>query len=290
MTLRIQPVGPSMLFACFILAGSTLTSQASAQPAETKDEKDLLKGPAAAEAPASKAARTLVKRDYEGKLERLDIRPEPAAIAMLDLDAPTRRAADDITRHRAAQIAAALKAHRALLLEIQGANQAGDRAGAMPKIREFREKAPDLFEPPLVDRYVAVLPPDQVAEFKRLVNEYNQAFIADQVAERPQGAARQAPPEMQARRLEAMQTIRELAQTLGATVQERRERLDAALLAVDASPEVGEKIRAIIRKAAESTTDGDLTPELRRQTNQQIMELLTPEQRRLWMQRLRDGQ
>ncbi|MFN7315176.1 MAG: hypothetical protein ACK5VN_05840, partial [Phycisphaerae bacterium] len=62
--------------------------------ARADDDADSLAGPKIAAKDAEK--RTIVRRDFQGKLERLDERPEIAAVRMLPLDEATRAAVDTI--------------------------------------------------------------------------------------------------------------------------------------------------------------------------------------------------
>lgn len=286
-------------FTRVLLVLTCLPLTATAQPGDAKPlddrsaEENPLRGPKLVAAGASTKP-TIVARTFEGKLEQLDTRPEFAAIEVMTFDDATRAKLDALRTTRTAEIDAALKANLPLFLEIQGANQAGDRAGAMPLIRKLREAAPEIFDPPLTDRFVALLSPQDAATFRGIVDEYNQALAkeraGDQKGDQMGGRGEPRPrPGIDARRTETMQTIRELARALGSTVAERRERLDGALQAIDASPELGEKIRSIIRESAAQAPAGQLSSEQRAATTRRIFELLTPDQRRLWIQHLRDG-
>lgn len=273
-----------------LLALTCLPLAATAQPGDAQPAEDNpLRGPKLVTAGAPTKP-TIVTRTFEGKLEQLDTRPEFAAIEVMTFDEATRAKLDALRTTRTAEIDAALKANLPLFLEIQGANQAGDRAGAMPLIRKLREAAPEIFDPPLTDRFVAIMSPQDAATFRGIVNEYNQAFAKERAGDQTGGRGETRPrPGIDSRRTETMQTIRELARALGSTVAERRERLDGALQAIDASPELGEKIRSIIRESAAQAPAGQLSSEQRAETTRRIFELLTPEQRRLWLQHLRDG-
>lgn len=284
--MRSTPHSRTFLPATLMLAAA---SSVIAQPATEPQAPDLLRGPAMKTTEPSGPARTLVRRDFEGKLERLETRPEAAAIGVMEFDAATRAALDELTTRRAAEINAALRANMPLFLEIQAANQSGDRAGAAPLIRKLVAAAPGIFSPPLANRYAALMSAQDAATFRAMVDEYNQAVFLEQALEAPGASRPAAGRELNPRRVESMQTIREMARALNATVTERRERLDAALKAIDASPELGDQIRSIVRASAEKSAGGELTQEQRRDSTRQILELLTPEQRRTWLAHLRGG-
>ena len=71
--------------------------------------------------------------------------------------------------------------------------------------------------------------------------------------------------------------LREMGRSLGALVNERRERTAALIQAVDATPEQAEKIEKIFRSQTQGAQTR--TPESRGRIMREILELLTPEQR-----------
>src|ERR1043165_9115132 len=158
-----------------------------------KEDASPLAGPKVAVAPEAKS---LVKREYGGALVKLELRPERAAIDLLGLSDDERKPVDQLFMERAKAVSTLLQDHLSLFLEIQGARQAAGagapspegerpRDALAPKIRELRELAAPLVEPMLADQVAAKLPEGKVAEFRRLVKEYTDAFGAETQKDRP---------------------------------------------------------------------------------------------------------
>ncbi|MBL8990814.1 MAG: hypothetical protein JNJ48_04450 [Phycisphaerae bacterium] len=247
---------------------------------------------------AAKAPTTLVKRDFDGKLERLDRRPEAAALDLLGLTAEERSGADKLLAERAAKVSVLLADHYALFLSLQGARQGGAGAEELrPKMREFREAAGGLIDPPLAQQVAATLPEGKRAEFSRLVGEYIRAMSEEEAASRRGGEpamegdrpAGRRPERAGAApmRMELNLLLRETARTLNAMVTERRERMDEVLKAVEATDEQAEKIRRLARENAAEGGGMKQTEAQRAELARKILEVLTPEQRRKWVEATR---
>ncbi|MEY3230368.1 MAG: hypothetical protein RL689_457, partial [Planctomycetota bacterium] len=165
------------------------------------------------------------------------------------------------------------------------------------KMREFREAASGLLNPPLAKQLSATLPDAKRAEFRRLVNEYTSAMTEDEAAarrggmqamdgERPAGR-RPERAGAAAMMMEMNLLLRETGRGLAAKVTERRERMDELLKAVDATDEQAEKIRRLARESASETSGYKQTEAQRAELTRKILDVLTPEQRRTWMEAMR---
>jgi hypothetical protein len=230
---------------------------------------------------------TLVQREMGGALVRLEVRPEEAAIDLLGLNTEQRAAAGKVIRERFAQVSKSLSEHYDLFLKIAGARQGGAaREELAPMIRDFREAAAPLFEPPLAERVAAALPEEKREKFRSLVEEYKKALLEDEATKRQARESVSAQRAMA--RVEINLTLREMGRALRATVQDRRERSEELIKKLDATPEQEERIRKIIREVAgKEGVVGELKEEKRREMMQRILAELTPEQRRAAMERLR---
>ncbi len=277
---------------------------------------DALRGPAVKEGPKTIS---LVKRDMTGKLERLDTRPEQAALDLLGLTADQRKGPDKVLSDRYAAVTKLLQAHQDLFLKIQQGRQAGAKPDELrPQMREMREHAAPLLENPLQDQVSLALPDDKRAEFRMIVDEYKRASAAEEPGGFGQGAGKgggggrgrgQTEPEGQdgdamvkpkatpkasaaepiPPRVEMNLLLREMARALNAIVVERKEHMDSFLKAVDATPEQEAQIRAVVRSATDKgdtkpTGAREPTPDERRANWEKIMALLTPDQRRKAME------
>jgi hypothetical protein len=228
---------------------------------------------------------------------------------LLALSADQRAKVDELVASRAADVSAALHDNMDLFLEIQAARQGNDFAGARPLMRQLRQKVTSLIDPPLSEQVAEQLPQASREEFTRLVSEYTQALAAEESAGRNPAASGPDSDRTQRRqtatrpgstigaaagaRYELNQLVREMARTLSSIVSERRERTEALITAVEATPEQQARIEAILRQMAEQNrtagNTGASTPaaERRAESISQIMTLLAPEQQKKFREFLR---
>lgn len=293
------------------MAPTSQPSQPSIKPAgkAAPDSDSPLAGPKVDKAPAGK---TLVERNFDGSLVRLEERPERAAIDLLALTPEQRKTALALFDERGAAVQKLLYDHFDTFLAVQAARQGGafrpggdakEREQLAPRMKEIHDAAAEagLVRPPLVEQVAKVLPEDQGPEFRRLVSEYMTALEAQNQREAgpmqgaftrpgsptPDGPRRGYGPGPE--RTEMNLLLREVARTLGGIVQERKERLEALFKAVDATPEQRTAIEKIIREGAEKNRGRPPTPEQRAENFRKIMDLLTPEQREKAREQLRGG-
>lgn len=258
------------------------------------------------------ASRTLVRREFDGRLIRLDVRPEQAALDLLDLTPAQREATGKILAERFAACTRMATDNYELFLALQaarqggaggppgpsqagatGAGQSGERAQLMSLVRRFREAGQHLLTPSLADTLSAALDAERARGLHQLCDEYIRALADEDTATRspdaqgaPGGQPRQGP--LAARvRVETNLLIREVARSFGSLVASRRDRTEELLKAIEPeSPEQEAKIRATIRTMGEK---GGLTPtnEQRGELIRAVMAELSPEQRRRLLAHLR---
>lgn len=263
--------------ALFMLSGALSASAGATQPQPA----DPLSGPKVA---VGHTQATIVERDMQGKLVRLDERPEAAAVMKLHLDGEHRAAAEKVLAERFAQASAILLAHLDEFTQIQSARQSGDRAAAEPLVRKFREVVQPMMDPLLVEKVAGVLSPEQAAELRRMVKEYVDALAAEEgpAGQESQGKGPARPAgnsgPRAASRVEMNLVLRELARSLSSLVTERRERTEGILKASEATPEQEADIRRIIRETGEKGAKA--TQDERAAVMGKIMQVLTPDQRR----------
>jgi hypothetical protein len=286
----ITPQRP-VLHASALAAVLTVAGLAAGAGLHGPGDGDVLRGPTVRQ---REKPSTLVKRDMNGQLERLEMRPEQAALDLLGLTVEQRKDADAVLAKRYVSVTALLRENWELFQKLLTARQAGAKAEEIrPLIRQFRPIAAPLLNPGLEEQVAGALPEEKRAEFKRIVDEYK-AVIA---AEPPPGAG--GGPEMSGRapsgaeRIEVNLLLREMARSLKGIVDERREHMDAFLKAIDATPEQEAKIRELTRAAAESSRKngaiGEPSREERSATWRKIMDVLTPEQRAKAIEARRSG-
>lgn len=126
------------------------------------------------------AAATLIERDGDGRIKRLDLDPALAALEMVALDAKTREEVDKVLVARMTVLDRIVRDNFIAIAELGQANQAGDRKAARKLLAELYAKArPYLSRGPLVEELRPVLPAETHAKLSTLVNEYTKACIDD---------------------------------------------------------------------------------------------------------------
>jgi hypothetical protein len=143
-----------------------------------------LEGPKVAR-PAEQA-RTLIHRDFDGRLKRLETEPVGAAIAMMELSSSERAAAEKILLDRKADLDAILRDNIPLVMRAQGAFKPGNNGEGQAAVRDLYEKArPVLAKGPLLEQVAAALPKEKADELRRLFNDYMAAAVEDRLASGP---------------------------------------------------------------------------------------------------------
>lgn len=153
---------------------------ASSPPAQPDDPADAaaLRGPAVT--PRASRSKTLVERDFDQRLKRLEEPPVYAAARLLELGPEERIAVNRVLDERRAMFDALVKDHLREVAALAQARQAGDAEGTRTALRELMTAArPILAKGPLVDQVKSVIAKEHGAELDRLVREYAQASIAD---------------------------------------------------------------------------------------------------------------
>lgn len=161
----------------------------TAQPAD-----DILSGPKVEE---TQAERSLVRRNFQGKVQRLDTNPAEAAAELLSLDASTRAKVKAILDKRAATLDKIVRDNLELLLKFQNTP---DRRGKLALLRDARE----VFKPldadgKLQDQIAAALPKDQADRYKEILEGYWQTLVADAEQEARGGKDKATAAEIRAR-------------------------------------------------------------------------------------------
>ena len=161
----------------------------SAPPAEVRPSP--LAGP---QVSAESTRPTLLERDFNGTLKRLEIPADEAALAHVGLSPEARAKADAILAERAAILDEAVWDNLELLVRAQSARAAGDTAESMAILREFGEKLRPLRQRGrLGDELRAVMTPEQAAQHQALVRQYWEAIVDEGVAAARDANASSAP-------------------------------------------------------------------------------------------------
>lgn len=221
-------------------------------------------------------APTLVARDFDGKVKRLDEPAEEAALRLLTLSDAEKSKAAAITAARAAILDAVLADNIPLLLKLQGLRDGSARDEGLAALRELSAKLRPLRERGrLRDEIAGALTPENASKFIPLVDEYWKAVLAERAAMEGE-SVRPA----QAAGREVLQAIgQEIRRSYERVVGGRQKQLDEALARLSLSPEKEASLRLLVSNHFQATL-GTPTPAQQREFVAAFMKELTPEQRR----------
>lgn len=165
-----------------VLIVSLATLSASAQQDRSPPEAPLAGPQVGVHVQTGKSSLTLVRREFDGRLMRIESEPVAAAIAIMELSPADRQRADKVLLDRAVAIDRLLQDNMRLVLELQNAFQPGDDGDGQRALASLYEQAKPIFlKGQLVDLVAAQLPADQARELKRIVDDYRQAGIQDRM-------------------------------------------------------------------------------------------------------------
>ncbi|MEZ6232815.1 MAG: hypothetical protein R3B68_01380 [Phycisphaerales bacterium] len=255
-----------------------------AQPGDTApDQADppILRGPSVE--PAAHAD-SLIRLAYDGRVQRLeDIRPEVAALELLDLSDQTRAALDALIQERAAFLDQAVLEHYDILLELYAAFGAGEQGEVARLYMEFAGHLQPLFEGGGLARQLArEMPRTQAREYARLLRDYYQA-VAQDALDHPDAARGTAANLQEATRNERIGVLlQEVGRSFSRIVQQKTQQLEEVLAALRLEPDREAEIRALVEEIAQ---DFGLNPteSEKREIFARVMGELTPAERQRLM-------
>ncbi len=153
---------------------------AAAQPAS---DGDALRGPTLRKQ-TEETDRSIVQRDFQGRLKKLEENPALAALAKVSLTPEERERVDRVIGERAAAIDTIVRDNLRLVVEFVTAKQAGESAEASALQSRVLEKAmPFIRRGPLVNELRAALPEEKYSALRGMVDEYHRALTADRAAD-----------------------------------------------------------------------------------------------------------
>lgn len=255
-----------------LLASLALPAAATAQT-ETPAP---LQGPRVSEPDAKP---TLVQRDFAGKLRRLEVSPEEAALALMKLDAEAEAKTRSILNERTAILDRIVLENLDLVVRIHNARAGGDRRELLMLLAELSVALKPLTDRgTLSEELVGALSLDQAVTFKALVREYNQAAAAETQAE-----ARAAGERLTVRQVAAREALIVLGTDIKRSYQRqiasKTAEFEQMLVQLDLTPEQESKVRRMVLDYA-AAAKGKPSQDQRRALFYRIMEVLDAEQQR----------
>lgn len=129
------------------------------------------------------AAASLVERDFDGRLKRLEGLPVEAALDRMNLTDAQRDAAAKPLRDRSLAIEKILRENLKLVIDAQAAFKPGDDGRGQRAVAKLYELAqPVLGGPKPLDLAAAALDESHARELRRIVGEYTKAAVEDRMA------------------------------------------------------------------------------------------------------------
>jgi len=272
-----------LMMTALLLTGPSLLAQ----------DEDLLSGPSVTDE-AEQAPASIVQRSFDGTLERPEGLPEMAALDLLGLDEEERTKVDDALAERHGAIDVILADNLDVFQKTVNAFQSGmarrgnQSAEFRRTMREVRELvAPIAERGTLREEIGAALDDGPRHEFERMMKEWDDAVAQEE----PEGRA-SARPERQRRggerfaerRREFAALLREFGSSYQRVIGQRVEDYRALLDELD----VDAQTKGVIEAATQGALSGEGDESERRgRLLREIMDELTPEQRRQLLSELR---
>ncbi len=244
-------------------------------------QQDVLSGPKVRE---TAGERSLIRRDFQGRVRRLEIPPEEAAIELLRLDEPTKAKTQKILDERSAILDKAVRDNIDLLLRLQSA----DRRVRLDLIREFGESLKELRSwGTLREEVRGVLPKEQATRYNELIDGYWDVVVSDAVqAAQRENSTRPAPGRAEVLAREVLTSLgNEIRRSFERQIGQRAREFEELLGKLGLSPEKESKIRGMLADHVERT-GGKPTPQQRRDLVLRIYGELDREQKRIAAQEL----
>lgn len=248
---------------------------------DAKTDGGALAGPKVVERERARAS--IVEREFDGKLKRLEQHPALVALDRLELTSEQRAKATEVVVSRNTQLDTIVRDNLRAIIEAALARQAGDQAAAQAKFGELLKKArPFLDRGTLLSELRPALPTDQYQQLKHAVDEYNAAAAQD---------AMDAPGAKRQNRIGA--ALAQGFEGFGLEVKasyervfaDRNKEFEELLQHLDLTPEQESKVRQKVLDLVQKTY-GKPTRAQQVRVFLNIYSELTPEQRKKLAQRI----
>ena len=153
-----------------------------ATPAPGSDA-DALRGPTLTKHP-DRPERSIVQRDFQGRLKKLEENPAMVGLGKLALSAEEKQRVEKVIGDRAAALDTIVRDNLKLIIELAQAKQSGDTEATNRIQAQVLEKASPYFKRgTLMNEVHPALSEEHAAELKRMVNEYAAVVAEEKIAD-----------------------------------------------------------------------------------------------------------
>lgn len=244
-----------------------------------QDDSGVLRGPKVPDG----VSRTLVHQGMTGGFQRVEGRPEAAAVLLLGLDADRQRVVESIVQQHAFNVAMLLVDEIDTVKEMSDAVIAEDRERSQELLAGLWSKAdPEHRRDLLMPALSKVLTADESAQATRLLDEYWDAWISWELrgARQFEGDALAEARKKTQERLAFSLFQQEVREGYEVTLQRYRQAMDAMYEAVQPTDEQRGAMRNVVIEHIRATRL-EATPDQRRAAMHEIYQLLDDERKEL---------
>ncbi len=273
----------TLLLTAGMLALSLSTATANAaDPAPAKAPDAPLSGPKIA---PGKKVLTIIERDADGRVKRLDVAPAEAAVKAMPLSPEQRKKVDDVLVAQAATLDEIVRDNFDIIVKAAGAFDSKDRVAATRYVQElWTISEPVRKRGQLVEQLARALPKAEADQMRTLVREYLKARLKDE-----EDAAKAKGQNFDVVGFNIGETLH----TLGNEIRRSYERVvgqgasdfEKVLADLNLTPEQDSKVRAVVLDLFQNSGPNASGPQKLRAFMQAI-NVLTPEQRKILGEKL----
>ncbi|MGD9790030.1 MAG: hypothetical protein AB7Q00_02800 [Phycisphaerales bacterium] len=210
-----------------------------------------LAGPRVPDPDADRKAPTLIERDADGHIKRLEITAEEVALDKLKLTAKERRKANEIVDRRRVGLDRVVIGNVPLIIRLHNAAEAGDKPELKSAFQEFiRLYEAEVGKAKAKDQIAEVLSREHATHFHALIDDYWKSIAEEALADAKDSGI--TPAEAVGAEI-ASAIGKEIKRSYERQVQYRAEDLDHFLEVVEATPKQESTIRAQALEFAQKT-------------------------------------
>jgi hypothetical protein len=260
----------------FLIPAAILGLSTSAWAQPSPGAENPLAGPRVT---AKKVKPTLVARDFEGKVRRLEVPAEEAALELLELTEEERAACQRVLDARSAILDRIVGSNLELLVQIGNATQAGDRPALVRLAGNVHERLEPLRRRGTLQKELAgVLPEAKGVRLQDLAGEYRTA-LRDEIVREAKSKGERLRPAQGLARVGLLELGQEIRRSYYRQIAAGTAELESVIGKLGLTPEQEGKVRGMVLTFFQETM-GKASPAQKRDLFLRVMATLEPGQKR----------